>query len=259
LYYLFLVARPGFDGRRLRIIIVKSPARKAATNRPMYWLLVILVIAVFVPQWWVGRVLRRYGTDRADFPGTGGEMALHLIERAGLQGVTVETTDRGDHYDPAARAVRLSPEHHDGKSLAAIVIAAHEVGHAIQHQQGYRPLVWRQGLAQLAASAERAGALILLALPLVAVATRSPASGLVMLAVGIGSMGGAALVHLVTLPVEFDASFRRALPLLESGAYLAPDDQRAARTILAAAALTYVAASLASMLNIWRWIRLLRR
>lgn len=225
----------------------------------MYWLLILLLIAVIAPQWWVAWVMRRHAAERADFPGTGGEMARHLIERVGLHGVTVETTDRGDHYDPGARAVRLSAAHHDGKSLTAVTIAAHEIGHAIQHQQGYRPLVWRQGMAVLAAGAERTGALLLLALPLVALATRSPSGGLLMLAVGIASMGAAALVHLVTLPVEFDASFRRALPLLESGAYLGPADQRAARTVLTAAALTYVAASLAAILNIWRWLRLLRR
>ena len=80
-----------------------------------------------------------------------------------------------------------------------------------------------------------------------------------MLIAGLASFGSAALVHLITLPVEWDASFRRALPLLDAGGYLSDTDRRHARQILTAAAFTYVAASLASLLNLWRWLRWLRR
>jgi Zn-dependent membrane protease YugP len=140
-----------------------------------------------------------------------------------------------------------------------VVIAAHEVGHAIQHHAGYRPLALRSRLAGLAQGAERTGVLLMMALPVMAGVTRSPAIGLLTLAAGVLSLGTSALVHLVTLPVELDASFRRALPLLKAGRYIPAADEPAARRILTAAALTYMAASLLSLLNVWRWLRLLRR
>src|SRR5882757_11433302 len=97
----------------------------------------LLVLAiVFGPQLWIRRVLARHGGERPDFPGTGAELARHLLDAAGLQSVPVEETDKGDHYDPQARAVRLLPRHHDGRSVAAVAIAAHEVSHAVQHARG---------------------------------------------------------------------------------------------------------------------------
>src|SRR5258708_34699193 len=93
----------------------------------------ILVVVVFGPQWWIRRVLARHGVERLDLPGTGGELARHLLDEAGLRHVKVELTGDGDHYDPEAGAVRLLPQHHDGRSVAAVAVAAHEVSHAIQH------------------------------------------------------------------------------------------------------------------------------
>lgn len=222
-------------------------------------LLVIGAALLIGPSLWVRWVMQRHSAPRDDFPGTAGELARHLLGRLGLQDVAVEETEGGDHYDPEARAVRLAPEHLRSRSLTAVVIAAHEVGHAIQHHAGYRPLALRSRLAGLARGAERTGALLMMALPVMAGVTRSPAVGLLTLAAGVLSLGTSALVHLVTLPVELDASFRRALPLLKAGRYLPAADEPAARRILTAAALTYVAASLLSLLNVWRWLRLLRR
>ena len=85
----------------------------------------------FLPQWWVKSVIRRHSAERQDFPGTGGEFARHLLDRLKLDYVGVEQTDAGDHYDPESRTVRLLPEHFDGRSLSAVVIAAHELGHAM--------------------------------------------------------------------------------------------------------------------------------
>ncbi len=98
----------------------------------------------------------------------------------------------------------------------------------------------------------------MLAAPVAMVMTRSPAAGLLMVAGGLLTLGTGVLVHLATLPTEVDASFRRALPLLESG-YLKEEDKSGARRILTAAALTYVAAALGSLLNVWVWLRMLRR
>ncbi|HEY9199264.1 MAG TPA: zinc metallopeptidase [Gammaproteobacteria bacterium] len=223
----------------------------------MSWLiLAVAVVAIlFGPQLWVDRVMLRYSAQRSDFPGTGGELARHLLDRFDLQTIQVGVTHKGDHYDPIGRTVRLDEAHFAGRSLAAIVIAAHEVGHALQDAGGYRPLMWRQRLVGFANAAQRLGNGLILATPLIVALTRLPSSGLLLLA-GIASIGSAALIHLITLPVEWDASFKRALPLLEAGRYIPESDLPAARRILRAAALTYVAGALASLLNLWRWLRM---
>jgi hypothetical protein len=99
----------------------------------------------------------------------------------------------------------------------------------------------------------------MMGIPIAAALAQTPVAGVVVLVAGMATMGIATLVHLVTLPVEWDASFGRALPVLQQGNYLSPEDEQGARRILTAAALTYVAASLASLLNLWRWIAFLRR
>lgn len=222
--------------------------------------LLLVVAVIFAPQLWARHVLKRYGEERSDLPGSGAELARHLIRAADMNGYTVARDERGigDHFDPESRTVALSDAHHDRRSLAAAVVAAHEVGHAIQHYIGYRPLAWRSALARAAAGAERIGAVVLIAMPLVTVLTRAPAAGAGLLVAGVCIMLLPVLVHLLTLPVEFDASFRRAMPVLEQG-YLDRRDLARARRILLACALTYLAASLASLLNFWRWLAILRR
>ena len=97
----------------------------------------LLVLAVFAgPQLWVWYEFRRHRAERPDFPGTGGEFARYLLDATGLQAVLVERAERGDHYDPGFRAVRLSDGNLQGRSLTAVAVAAHEVGHAIQHRDG---------------------------------------------------------------------------------------------------------------------------
>jgi Zn-dependent membrane protease YugP len=223
-------------------------------------LLLLLIMAVLLgPQLWTKWVFKKYRGHREDYSGTGGELARHLLDRFEMSHVQVETTELGDHYDPQAKVVRLLPDNYNGKSLTAVTVAAHEVGHAIQDRTGYGPLHERTKLIRLAQGAEKVGSFVMLGIPIVAGLTRSPAGGLLVLLAGLAVMSMGALVHLVTLPVEWDASFRRALPILEQGRYISPNDMDGARKILTAAALTYVAASLGGLLNIWRWIMLMRR
>ncbi len=219
----------------------------------------ILLLLLFGPQLWVQAVLKRHSRPRGDFPGTGGEFARHLLDRLQLGNIQLEASATGDHYDPAGKVVRLTPDKLNGKSLTAITVAAHEVGHALQDKLGYKPLRWRTRLALLAQTIQQLGNGLFILAPLVAAATRAPSAAFLMLAAGVASFGSAALVHLITLPVEWDASFRRALPLLEAGHYLSDQDQHAARQILTAAAFTYVAGSLSSLLSLWRWLRWMRR
>ena len=222
-------------------------------------LLIIVGIVVFGPQLWTRRVFAQHSVPRPDYPGTGAELARHLLDQLDMQHIKVEATELGDHYDPEMKAVRLTPDKFNGKSLTAITVAAHEVGHAIQDQAGYQPFTERTRLVRVAQGAEKLGGIVMLGIPIAATLAQTPVAGVLVLVAGMATMGIATLVHLVTLPVEWDASFRRALPILQPKNYQSPQDEQGARRILTAAALTYVAASLASLLNLWRWIAFLRR
>ena len=220
--------------------------------------IILVLAAVFGPGLWARWVLARHGDPRPDFPGTGGELARHLLDEGGLAEIRVEITGEGDHYSPDDKAVRLKQEHHDGTSLTAVAVAAHEVGHAFQDRDGYVPLATRTRLVKALHPIQRIGAAIAMVGPVLGAVMVSPVIGLITLGAGILTMASSVVVHLVTLPVEFDASFARALPVLDRGGYIPNRDLSAARSFLRACALTYVAGALASLLNLWRWIRFLR-
>jgi Zn-dependent membrane protease YugP len=222
------------------------------------FLILLLALLFFAPQWWVKRVMARHDKTIQALPGTGGELAQHLIDRYQLP-VKLETTELGDHYDPENKTVRLSPEYLNGKSLTAIAIAAHEVGHAVQDHQNDEMLTMRGKMVKRSQQFEKLGAGVIFIAPLLSGITHSPQLGLFVGLIGFLSIASSVLVHLISLPVEFDASFNKALPLLEEGQYVTKRDLIPIRQVLLAAALTYVAAALASLLNIWRWIALLRR
>lgn len=220
--------------------------------------LLLVFVVVFGPQWWVKRAIARHSANRPDLQGTGGELAEHLIERFGLQDARVEVTDKGDHYDPADHMVRLLQNNHEGKSIAAVAIAAHEVGHAIQHFEGNRMLLLRQALVKIVSVTDTFASIFFFFAPVLGILVKSPAAFLSLVLLGIGLLAMRLIVHLITLPVEWDASFKKALPILEQGNYLHPNDLPAAQEVLRAAALTYVSAALSSLLNLAQWIRILR-
>src|SRR5215510_16504771 len=119
----------------------------------------IVLALVIAPQLWISSVLRRYGGQRPEIPWTGAQFARHLLEGMKLHDVKVEETEQGDHYHPLAKSVRLTTEHFHGRSLTAIVVAAHEVGHAMQDATGYGPLRTRTQIADLAGYVHKVGAL----------------------------------------------------------------------------------------------------
>jgi Zn-dependent membrane protease YugP len=219
---------------------------------------VVLFAVLLGPQWWIRHVLKVHGADRLDLPGTGGEFARHLLDEADLKGVKVEPTDAGDHYDPVMRAVRLLPQHHDGRSIAAVAVAAHEVSHAVQHARGERLFAQRILLVSKLVWVDRIASALLLLAPVVFIFVKAPVLLVLQLVAGLALLAAHVVVHAVTLPVELDASFGKALPAIERGRYLGPNDLPAARRVLTAAAWTYVAAALATLLNIARWFRVLR-
>lgn len=227
----------------------------------MVWMLIILAAVMglaLLPSVWVRNVLKTHAVERSDFAGTGSEFARHILDGMGLKHVKVEESQTGDHYDPEAKAVRLSPELYNGRSLSAIVVAAHEVGHAMQDATAYPPLTARTRLAKQAQRFETIGAILMLASPIVMAMAKSPHILLVQVMAGIMILAMTVLMHAVTLPVEFDASFNRALPVLKDGGYIGDKDLSSARQILRAAAFTYVAAAAISMLDVMRWFRVLR-
>ena len=218
-----------------------------------------LLALIIGPGLWVKAVMARYSIPANRYPQTGGQFARELLDGLGLHHVATETTTAGDHYDPISRTVRLSEANYKGRSLTAVTVAAHEVGHAMQDARGFKPLRWRTRLVKWVGPFEKLGAGILMLSPLTAIVTRTPIIGLLTLLGGFLTLASGAAVHLLTLPTELDASFGRALPLLARRRLLLPGDERGARRLLTAAALTYVAGSLASLLNIARWWAILRR
>ena len=127
----------------------------------------LLIGLIFGPQFWIKWVMEKHAKEQPEFPGTGGELARHLLDKAGLEDVKLERIDGGDHYSPAEKTVRLSQRNFDEKSVTAVAVAAHEVGHALQHKDNYAPLMLRQKLAGIAITLERTGGVLLMATPVI--------------------------------------------------------------------------------------------
>ena len=216
----------------------------------MIWLLLLGLMLVFMPTLWVRWVMKRYSTEVPDMPGTGGELAEHLIEKLGLEGVAAEPTDLGDHYDPNNRMVRLSEQNWRGKSLTAIAVAAHEVGHAVQHHQNDPRLAARTSLIPIVTILGQLSVGVLTVVPIIGLLTRHPAPTLLIALIGLSGLLFRMLLHLVTLPTEWDASFGKALPLLSKANTYLQRRERVVRSAdtLGAAALTYFAAASQTLL-----------
>lgn len=225
-------------------------------------LLVLIALGLLLilgPSLWVKSVMARYSVPRNRYPKTGGDVARELLDALSLPHVRTEVTDSGDHYDPAEKVVRLSRANFEGRSLTAVTVAAHEVGHALQDAAGFGPLRWRTHLVRWVTPIERIGAGMLMVAPFSVALTRAPMVGLLTFAGGFLTLASGVIVHALTLPTELDASFVRALPLLKRRRLLRDEDLPRARKLLTAAALTYVAVALQSLLNIARWWAILRR
>lgn len=221
---------------------------------------VVFLACIYTPSIWVKHTLEKYAKPKDRYSGSGGQLARELLDRCGLESVKVELADaNADHYSPVDKCVRLSKENLNGCSLTAITVAAHEVGHATQDRDNYTPLRLSIKLIDFVAPAQKLGAGLLMFAPLLALLSKSPVAGIFMLVGGLLSLATGTFMQILNLPVEMNASFARALPMLEKGNYLIEGDAPHARRILKACAWTYVAASLLSLLNIGRWWAILRR
>lgn len=226
----------------------------------MLFILVLLIIIglAALPGIWVRTIMARHSADRPDFPGTGAEFARYLLEGMKLGDVKVDAIHRGNHYSPAERVIRLDRTNYEGRSLTAIVVAAHEVGHAMQHATRFRPLLSCDQAERIARIVERIGLAFAIALAPILVIVMHHASGaLIALIIAMLVMSTRFVADLAALPVEFDASFNRALPILKEGRFIPESDLPAACSILRAAAFTYVAGSVIGIFNVLRWLRIL--
>ncbi len=225
----------------------------------LIFITVLLVILMIAPKLWVQYTLRKYSKPLPHMQGTGGELAEHLIERFNLEGIGVEmTTEGADHFDPNDKMVRLSPSIYEKKSLTAVAVAAHEVGHAIQFSRKEKVFKLRSRYLPLAHALQRLGGYALLAAPLVGLVLKAPLAMALPLMISIILNIIGALTYLIVLPEEWDASFGKAMPILAEG-YVAEADIPKVEKVLKAAALTHFAAALSSMLNLSYLLLILRR
>jgi Zn-dependent membrane protease YugP len=187
----------------------------------IYLLLTGLLLAcVFGPTLWVRWNMWRYSKTIDGMPGTGGELATHLLQRFGMDDFVVEQTNPGeDHFDSSAKAVRLSPDNYSGKSITAIAVAAHEVGHAIQFFRHEKIFQLRAKYIPTAMRFKKWGILLIAAAPIIGLIFKAPA--IILLVIGLSLLFQllGTLAYLIVLPEEWDASFGKALPILIDGDY----------------------------------------
>ena len=226
----------------------------------IYIVIVLLAAIILLPGIWVKKTINKYTKELPDLPGTGGQFAEHLLKRFEINDIQVEQgQENGDHYSPNEKRIRLSPVIYSGKSISAMAIAAHEVGHAIQYHRKESITHLREKLTPAAFVAEKISLGLLTLSPFLILIFGVPHIGIFAILASLISLALSVIVQFIILPMEWDASFNKALPIIIEGEYLSESEIPAARKILRAAAMTYVAATLSSILSIWRWLLLLRR
>ena len=215
---------------------------------PTYFLVLIGVIVTVLASARVNGTYAKYARVRSMTGMTGAQAAERILYQAGIRDVKIEHV-RGnltDHYDPSSRTVRLSDATYNSSSVAAVGVAAHECGHVLQHYEGYAPLKFRTALVPAANIGSKLG------IPMILIGVLLGAN-YTLVTIGIWVFALAVLFQIVTLPVEFNAS-HRAVQILDRQGILAGEEVRQCRKVLNAAALTYVAAAAASILQLLRLV-----
>ncbi len=214
-----------------------------------YFILPMILVAL--AQWKVRSAFKKYSQVRSMAGISGADTARRILRENGIYDVGVEEVGGtlSDHYDPRDKVVRLSSDNFHGHHLAGLAVAAHEVGHAIQHATGYYPLNLRHAILPVANLGSQLG------MPLIIAGMIFGSLGLVN--IGVIFFAAAVLFQVVTLPVEFTAS-SRAMASLANGGYLAGDEVGSARKVLNAVAMTYVAATAAAVMQLLYYVMLAR-
>ena len=199
-------------------------------------------------QWKVHNTFHRFAQVGVRSGYSGAQAAQAVLQSAGVQGVRIERHEGflSDHYDPLAKALRLSPHVYDGQSISAVAVAAHEAGHAIQDQVGYMPLVWRSALVPLC----NVGNMIWVFPFMAGLLLRQLSFSPLLIWTGIGLFAAVVVFQLITLPTEFNASNRAKAVLASTGIVSTQQEADGVKRVLDAAALTYVAAAAASLLQL---------
>ncbi|MCX5920759.1 MAG: zinc metallopeptidase [Candidatus Melainabacteria bacterium] len=206
----------------------------------------------FLPQLWVKSTYKKFSLERNQRNMSGVQVAKDMLSRNQIFNVSVEETpgELSDHYSPTEHVVRLSPDVYHGTSISSVAIAAHEVGHAIQHAQGYVPVVIRGQMFPIVNLGSQLGPMIFFgAIMLKLFMHMSGPLPFYLGILGIIFFGAAVAFHLVTLPVELDAS-ARALKQVEANAYLSREELPKAKKVLTTAAFTYIAAATYALLEL---------
>ena len=219
---------------------------------PLYWAVIGLgmVLSLGAQAMVKGR-FRKYSQLGTRSGMTGAQVAQRILSDNGIRDVSIEPVagNLTDHYDPTSRTLRLSEQVYAGRSMAAFGIAAHEVGHAIQHAHGYAPLKFRSAWVPVANTGSGISMFVIIAAFFMGGAATAWGSAFAWL--GIGLFATTTIFTLITLPVEFDAS-KRAMACLK-GRYVTDDEYKGAKSVLDAAALTYVAAFATSLMTLLYW------
>ena len=219
-----------------------------------YLLVLIGAILSIAASSMVNSTFNKYVRVRSMCGLTAAQVARRILDQNGLADIRIEHVggNLSDHYDPRSRILRLSDSTYGSASVAAIGVAAHECGHALQHSEGYKPLIFRNAIVPAANIGSRIG------IPMILLGLVFGAGGNVLIQLGIWVFSLAVLFQVVTLPVEFNAS-GRALQMLEGYGILQGQENRQAKKVLSAAAMTYVAAAAVSILQLLRLILLFGR
>lgn len=224
---------------------------------PFYMIIMFVgMILVFVPQMLVKKTVAKFSETRTARGYSGRDVAEAILRENGLNHVHVEMSHGflSDHYDPMAKVIRLSPDVYQGNSIASVAVAAHECGHAIQHAKGFFPVVIRSAMAPVVGFGSGLGPLLLMAAVMLGVFNAAAPSFAVGIAwLGVVLYGLAVAFHVVTLPVELDAS-GRALKVLEARSFLNAAEMPGAKKVLTAAAFTYVATALYALMELLYWV-----
>ena len=206
-------------------------------------------LSLFLPSIWVSYVLRKNNEILPDMPFTGKELGIKLLKENKLENILIEPINQVDHYNPLEKKVRISEDKLHKKSITSIAVVAHEIGHAIQDKENYKPLLLRQKLIEKTILFQRVGSfLLIIGLPSIFAITKSPFITFLAAILIMGCLSTNVVIHLITLPVEFDASFKRALPILQK--YVPNENMKQCRSVLRAAAFTYLAQSIVSIFRL---------
>lgn len=223
---------------------------------PTYLLVLIGAVLCIAASRMVNSTYQKYSRVRARGGMTGAEAAQRILQMSGINDVQIQhvSGELTDHYDPSKKVLRLSDTVYDSRSVAAIGVAAHECGHALQHKEGYFPLKFRSALVPAANIGSKLGLPIVILGLVLGVGFDLPGGGYFSLAqIGIWVFSLAVLFQIVTLPVEFNAS-HRALKMLGNYGIMTGDEVDDCKRVLGAAALTYVAAAASSILQLLRLV-----